>query len=325
MARKAGCQELTPTASMAVLLENEMVGPGCYRMRLGNRQIARHAVPGQFVHVRLRGPSLDPLLRRPFSVCLTEPEDGTFTVLYQTVGRATRALAALPRGTELDVLGPLGRGFEIPKADVLARERAANRGANAGNGASAPTIALVAGGLGVAPLIMLGHALFRSGMALVIVVGARSREFLAGLDMLPTVSSRNTPSSVAQTETASERAGRRFEERVALRVVTEDGSAGERGLVTDAFRDVLASYDVALACACGPTEMLREVARIGQASGVPVQVSLEERMACGLGACLGCAVKASRAAIRAGRPAYLRVCADGPVFWSGEVDLDGTT
>jgi len=302
-------------------------------MLLANRHIARHALPGQFVHVRLPGPSLDPLLRRPFSVCLTEPGDGTFTLLYQAVGKATRALAALPRGAELDVLGPLGRGFDIPKAHVRSRELAAKRGANAGAGASPPTIALVAGGLGVAPLIMLSHALSRSGLGFAFIVGARSREFLVGLDMVPAIPSESGPSRIAQPEAGPGRAGRRLEEcaagrvagRAVLRVVTEDGSAGEQGLVTHVFSEVLASHNVALAYACGPTEMLREVARIGQAHGVPVQISLEERMACGLGACLGCAVKASQASVEAGRPAYLRVCCDGPVFGSEEVDLDGAT
>lgn len=124
---------------------------------------------------------------------------------------------------------------------------------------------------------------------------------------------------LSRCDSAVDDAGPRCE----VRVVTEDGTMGQPGLVTDVLHDVLAAGDIACAYACGPAGMLREVARMGETFRVPVQVSLEERMACGLGACLGCAVKAREATARNGRTAYLRVCADGPVFWAEEVELDG--
>ncbi|MBC7082175.1 MAG: dihydroorotate dehydrogenase electron transfer subunit [Firmicutes bacterium] len=336
------CLGSAPAASTATVLENRQVGPGCYRMCLENDYIARCTLPGQFVHVRIPGSSLDPLLRRPFSVCLVEPSNGAFLVLYQVVGRGTKMLSALRPGDRLDVLGPLGRGFEMPRAGAGGGgdDGSGGDGGNSiGRGSGAVRVALVAGGLGIAPLIMLSHALFRSGVGFVFVVGARSGELLAGLDLLPrapgrdaVLSGRSASPEPAGPEivqgahvppngcdTATDDAGPRYE----VHVVTEDGSMGRRGLVTDALRDVLRGGDIACAYACGPAGMLREVARMGETFRVPVQVSLEERMACGLGACLGCAVKAREATARSGRTAYLRVCADGPVFWVEEVDLDG--
>ncbi|MDI6637690.1 MAG: dihydroorotate dehydrogenase electron transfer subunit [Bacillota bacterium] len=336
------CLGSAPAASTATVLENRQVGPGCYRMCLENDYIARCTLPGQFVHVRIPGSSLDPLLRRPFSVCLVEPSNGAFLVLYQVVGRGTKMLSALRPGDRLDVLGPLGRGFEMPRAGAGGGGddgSGGDSGNSIGRGSGAVRVALVAGGLGIAPLIMLSHALFRSGVGFVFVVGARSGELLAGLDLLPrapgrdaVLSGRSASPEPAGPEivqgahvppngcdTATDDAGPRYE----VQVVTEDGSMGRRGLVTDALRDVLRGGDIACAYACGPAGMLREVARMGETFRVPVQVSLEERMACGLGACLGCAVKAREATARSGRTAYLRVCADGPVFWVEEVDLDG--
>ncbi|MDI7246040.1 MAG: dihydroorotate dehydrogenase electron transfer subunit [Bacillota bacterium] len=277
-------------ASASVVLDNRQVGPGCFEMHLANEHVAGCAAPGQFVHVRVPTATADPLLRRPLSVCLAEPSGGVFTVLYQVVGKGTTMLSALRPGESLDVLGPLGRGFEMPPS-----------GGSGGGRAGAGRAAVVAGGLGIAPLIMLSHALVRAKVGFSFIVGARASHLLVGLDLLP-------PHEDARL--------------CQVHVVTEDGSVGRQGLVTDTLGDLLVRGDVTCVYACGPAGMLREVARLGEAFRVPVQVSLEQRMACGLGACLGCAVRA-RGTESGEHPAYLRVCADGPVFRAEEVDLDG--
>lgn len=345
------CRESRPAVLSARVLENRRVAPGCYRMRIENEHVAHHALPGQFVHVRVSGPSLDPLLRRPFSVCLAEPEGGEFLILYQVVGTGTRLLSALGPGDALDVLGPLGTGFEMPRPSA-GREGHGDSAAalyegdgDSGGGTAAPTrprarrVALVAGGLGIAPLVMLGHALRRAGHGFVFIVGARSGEVLAGLlDLVPAPSCeglappgssprREPPGLEAAVLSAGATVGGRDRGphdaglTCDVRVVTEDGTMGRRGLATDVLRDVLAAGGITRVYASGPAGMLREVARLCEASGVPAQVSLEERMACGLGACLGCAVRAKGEA-GSRSPSYLRVCADGPVFWVKEVDLD---
>lgn len=97
--------------------------------------------------------------------------------------------------------------------------------------------------------------------------------------------------------------------------VTEDGSLGEKGFVDLPLRRRLAQNRYTRILACGPRPMLRVVSEIAEEFGVPCQVSMEERMACGVGACLGCACKMKDGS-------YRRVCRDGPVFSATEVDFD---
>jgi dihydroorotate dehydrogenase electron transfer subunit len=320
-------------------------------MRIENEHVARCTLPGQFVHVRLPGTSLDPLLRRPFSVCGTCPDDRDFSIVYQVVGRGTTLLSTLCPGDELDVLGPLGRGFEMPRARIGREDGGiATREARVGEldaearldgrtQACAGRVVLVAGGLGIAPLAMLADALCRAGEGLVLIAGARNAETLRGLLSLVHASglgrSGLSESATGRETCGTERAaapgaseadgGRGFGPQDACPTfealtVTEDGSMGGRGLATDVLRDVLARGRVTCVYASGPAGMLREVARLSEAFGVRAQVSLEERMACGIGACLGCVVRAKGKG-SSGAPSYLRVCADGPVFWVEEVDL----
>ena len=96
---------------------------------------------------------------------------------------------------------------------------------------------------------------------------------------------------------------------------TDDGTMGRKGFVTGALEELLESERPDCICACGPMVMLKKVCEIAAAHAVPCQVSLEERMACGVGACLGCAVRIRRD----GKEQYLHVCKDGPVFSGGEV------
>lgn len=102
-----------------------------------------------------------------------------------------------------------------------------------------------------------------------------------------------------------------------VRIATDDGTAGHPGLVTDLLRDLLTADGCDYIAACGPLPMLAGVAALADAAGVPCQLSLEERMGCGLGACLVCVCRVRRA----DGEGYARVCADGPVFWSREVVL----
>ena len=98
-----------------------------------------------------------------------------------------------------------------------------------------------------------------------------------------------------------------------VRIATDDGSMGHHGLVTDCLKDL--DFDVLFAC--GPTPMLKAVCAVAKERGVECQISLEERMACGIGACLvcACALKAEN-----GETRYGHVCKDGPVFNAEEVE-----
>jgi dihydroorotate dehydrogenase electron transfer subunit len=233
-------------------------------------EIAAKAKPGQFVHVRV-GEGHDPLLRRPFSVMLPNPQAGTVQLLIKNVGRGTDLLCHLRAGVMVDLLGPLGNSYTPPPPgrDVL----------------------LVAGGVGVAPLIYFADVLQTDPTA-----HYRVRGLYGG---------RNSNQLPLWTEF-----GGRCEEFV---VTTEDGSAGEQGLVTDVLEAQLQRGDVQAVYTCGPRPMMAKVALMAEDAGVACYASLEQWMGCGLGACMGCVVPTRDGA-------YVRVCVDGPVFEATGLD-----
>jgi dihydroorotate dehydrogenase electron transfer subunit len=230
-------------------------------------------LPGQFVMLRVKERG-DLLLGRPFSVYDFQPgaRSVTLGILYRVAGEGTAALSRRRQGDWVEILGPLGRPFDLSR-------RPAN-------------IVLVAGGIGIAPIRFLlehlakGRAEGRPRISL--YAGAKSASELIGLEgMEPFCQDVN--------------------------VCTDDCSRGHRGLVTEPLEKNLRSIAAAdtMMYACGPVGMIRELAALLRDHPVPCQVSLEERMACGLGACLGCAV-----AVRGpdGGRQYKRVCREGPVF-----------
>ena len=148
---------------------------------------------------------------------------------------------------------------------------------------------LVGGGLGAAPLGMLAEELARIGCALTVALGAPSAERIVGREVFEATSRR-------------------------LVVTTDDGSAGETGYVTEASERLLLESSFEVVYVCGPEIVAHKVARQAEAAGVDCQVSLERLMACGVGACLSCAVS-TKAGLK-------RACVDGPVFDAKEVCWD---
>ena len=239
----------------ATLLKQEKIARDIYSLTIQADLIAQIAQPGQFVHLRV-SQNLDPLLRRPLSICNLDKKSGELTFWYQTIGRGTKLLSQLLPGDTLDIIGPLGRGFQTDF--------------------SGKKIALVAGGIGIAPLIFLAKKLaLRNNVK--IFWGAKNKHYLPTLPL-------NIP----------------------LETITEDGSSGKKGLVTSLLTE---SFDYLFTC--GPQPMLKAVAHLAFQKGIPLQVSLESVMACGVGACSGCLIK--------GPKKQFKVCADGPVFWAEEV------
>jgi len=237
-------------------------------------ELVRDMQPAQFFMIGMRGSSA--LLRRPFSVCGLP---GTFAdapatacqVLYKVVGRGTEYLASLGAGARLDVLGPLGRGFELPDRPGI-------------------TPLLVAGGIGSAPFPALVAGLRDAGFRPVLVYGARTAADLPLLDW--------------------------FRERCReVIVTTDDGSLGERGLVTVPLARLVGELaaERTQVYACGPGPMLRAVARVALSAGVRCDLSLEARMACGFGVCLGCVVP-THGGGPDGDEGFERVCVEGPVM-----------
>jgi dihydroorotate dehydrogenase electron transfer subunit len=232
------------------------------------REIAAAALPGQFVMIRICE-GLDPLLRRPFSICGTK--EGIVLILYRIVGAGTRIMASRQRGERMSVFGPLGKGFDLPRP---------------GN-----TPLIVGGGLGIAPLCFLAQEV--RTLPVPIMLGAASRKEVISLKDMD-----------IGLEDVS--------------IATDDGSKGHHGVVTDLLKVYLegeSKGDQRFVYACGPKPMLRKVAEM-TIDGTPCQVSLEAAMACGVGACQGCVVKA---APEEGKPWY-HVCKEGPVFNVGQID-----
>jgi NAD(P)H-flavin reductase len=247
----------------APVLENRRAGPGCHELVLGRGERLGDWRPGQFVMVRAQS-GWDPLLPRAFSLWGAGPGKEV-RVLLKVVGRGTARLAALRAGDEVTVHGPLGRPFEIEP--------------------EAKTHLLVAGGIGIVPLLPLAHTL--AGLRTLLLFGGRTSADHPG---------------------APEFAG-----LAELRLATDDGSAGHRGFVTDLLVEHLRREPSPAVYACGPDAMLARVAALCREAGVPGRLSLEAPMACGYGVCLGCVVRTAHG--------YRRVCAEGPVFPATEVYL----
>lgn len=249
------------------------VAEGIRLLILEGDAIVRKGRPGQFVHIRV-GDGLFPLWRRPFSIHGIDPANGTFRILYRVLGAGTAMLGGKKSGDFLNVLGPLGNGFDLDR--------------------SYPRALIVAGGVGSAALFFLADALSRKGKSVTFLWGVRKKSELFGEDDL-------------------------VKRSVDLRISSDDGSAGFRGLVTDLLKktlraDKLGNRDAA-GFVCGPKGMIRQVQTIAVNTDVPWQVSLEEKMACGINVCKGCAVK-----MRHG--GYGMACSDGPVFDLREVILE---
>jgi len=255
-----------------------------FRITFASRRIPAHALGGQFVQVKVSD-STQPLLRRPFGV--HRAGKGTFDCLCEIVGEATRVLSGKKPGDFVDVIGPLGNGFDYGP-------RTKDQG---------PRI-LVAGGMGVAPLFFLAEKIAErrtpnAERKIIVFIGAKSKK-----DLLCEKDFKQLGCEV--------------------KVATDDGSKGLRGRVTDLLEQYLRRTPNAerrsRIYACGPKPMLKQVSLLSKHYNLPAQISLEEHMACGIGACLGCVVKVrAQNASRRTPFAYKRVCKDGPVFSASEI------
>jgi dihydroorotate dehydrogenase electron transfer subunit len=292
--------------SLVPVLDNIAIARDTYRLRLGDAAMARAIKPGQFVMIR-PGPegATDPLLGRPLALYeVVRDPTGTptaFDVVYLVVGRGTAALSQRRPGERIAVWGPLGIGFGPPPAG--------------------PVI-LVAGGIGQTPFLALGR--WWLGQADYGVEptwhGQDASATLAGASCRQTGSFSSAITVLYGVRTAALLAGVDDFRRAGIEVelATDDGTAGHHGYVTDILARGLEQGDrPARVVGCGPPAMLATLAKIVQQYDVPCDVSLENQMACGFGACFSCVAPIRQAD---GSTDLRRVCVEGPVVSADLVD-----
>lgn len=258
------------------VIERRELATGVVLVSLDAPDLARTTRPGQYVMAI-------PPSGESAATALAVYETGgkLASLLFFITGKRTRELSELRRGDRLDVVGPLGNGFDC---SVDARD-----------------VAIVAGGVGIASVLTCAQSLLRDGARVRLFYGARTAELLVD-------------------------AQRFADAGCELVLTTDDGTRGERGFVTDALAR---SSPPGLIYACGPSPMLRAVARVAAQFGVRAQLSLEETFGCGVGGCWGCVVPLAASSAQApsfppaseggGDVVYARVCKEGPVFWADEL------
>lgn len=274
---------------IVAVIDNRPLTGGHFLLDLQAPRQAQATRPGQFAMVRLLEHS-DVLLRRPMSiydvmprgVAGRQPADGTapeiIRLLYKVVGRGTRLMGSLRPGDQVELLAPLGHGFFEEEYQPVAQ--------------ACEEVLHVAGGIGIAALLLPARQIAATGL--------RQRLFFGGRTSADLVGTEDFESYVEETILA-----------------TENGSEGHPGYVTAPLKKYLEASPKKkfLLMACGPWAMLRATVSLAQQYGHTCLVSMENRMGCGLGVCLGCSIRVEGT----GHSAYERVCTEGPVFRADRV------
>lgn len=260
----------TPIFTNGIVAEHVLLKNGYYKTVFIAPQVAQTAKPGQFVMLS-KWNIKELFLKRPFSFYEIEPETGRFSLLYKKVGKGTAVLSESKPGEQVELIGPLGNGFILP-------EKVKN-------------IAVVARGIGVAPLLPLIRQVKSENRGIYSFLSASSKELLFANELVEAVS-LNTY------------------------YTTDDGSKGLPGNVTMFLEDLLREDPEAIdvVYTCGSKRLARHIGELQQRYHFQAYISLEERMGCGIGACKGCVVETSHG--------YQRVCKEGPVFRLEEVVLN---
>lgn len=250
---------------ICTLVSKSALRKGLYDCVVDCAEIAEKAKPGQFVHVLCGG---DTFLRRPISICdVTENRYVRF--IFEVRGKGTQNLADAEEGDKLDILGPLGNGFDVDFEED-------------------GEVVLIGGGIGVFPLLKLAKSLENP----IVMLGFRDAENAVMCEEFSSVSKE-------------------------VFVASDDGSIGAKGFVTDILKSrIAAGRRIARVYTCGPKPMMKIVAEICQENNIECYISMEERMGCGVGACVTCTCTMKDGSRK-------RVCKDGPVFNGAEVDFNG--
>ena len=268
----------------ATIISHQAMDGDQFIMRLQAPACAANALPGQFVHITVH--PLQPL-RRPISIMRVSAKEGWVDLLYKSVGIGTQRLSERKPGENISMLGPIGEAFKVNRNRPL----------------------LIGGGVGMPPMIFLAEDIKqRSEIKPFVILGS---EVPFPFDARPSqIMMEGVPEGVIATMPLLDDWG------IPCRLASLQGYAGcHEGYVTDLARHWLNSLDDATRneveiFSCGPHPMLEAVVNLAREFDLPVQVSLEEFMACGVGGCAGCVVEVQTD----DGPYMKRVCVDGPVF-----------
>jgi dihydroorotate dehydrogenase electron transfer subunit len=295
---------------------NKQFGPRFYKLKLelfaGGAKAFADFIPGQFAELDLSHTALPPdesipddlfdaakrniILRRPFSFTnVTAEKNKTIAeLLYCVVGPATLRMTTISPGDSINVIGPLGNGFSIPE--------------------DKKTALLVVGGMGVPPLLHLAKHLTTSTRSselnIMAFAGAKTAKELPFESCLDEISQQLGFSLPEFAEFGVESI-----------IATDDGSAGYHGFITDCLADWLSESTIPardiIIYSCGPEPMLAKMAELAKEKNSDCQLSLERRMACGIGLCQSCAVECR--VNGSNETIYKMCCKDGPIFDSKEL------
>jgi dihydroorotate dehydrogenase electron transfer subunit len=268
-----------------------------YAMTLVAPAIAARFKPGQFVTLAVGGPDTSMLLSRAFSIHDVRPDHGgTVEFVFAVHGRGTQWLAERRARDVLDVTGPLGKAFPLPRDPV--------------------NCLLIGGGYGSAPLFSLAGKLKERHCEVDFLLGAASFSPVSVQDAAV------TPATFLLGAGSGDRVFGALTARRTGRtavITTEDGSLGSRGMVTDMLDQVIHDGRTDVIYACGPMPMLRQITVLARRYDIPVQAAVEEAMACGIGVCMTCVLPVIGSD---GITRMSRACMDGPVFRGESVRWD---
>lgn len=250
----------------AIIREAKMLTPGIYSLWI-ETSMALEARAGQFIGVYLNDKTR--LLARPISICDVDKEKSLLRMVYRAGGEGTKILSSYKEGTEIDVIGVLGNGYDT---EAMKGKR----------------VIVVGGGIGIPPMLLAAKSLDAD---IRVVLGYSNGDLFLEDE---------------------------FENEADMYIATVDGSVGTKGNVIDAIKENEIEGDIIIAC--GPMPMLRGIKQYAEEKGMEAFISLEERMACGVGACLGCVCKT----VNKDHHTHVnntRICVEGPVFNAKEVEI----
>lgn len=254
----------------ATVVKNTRLSEKFGYLELKCPEIAKEKNAGRFFMISPHSDNVyltDTLLKRPFAICdITSSEN--FTCLYMITGRGTKVLSEALPGNDFLVTGPIGNFFRFEKD---------------------AHVALIAGGIGLAPMINSAKKLREMGNKVTLYYGGRSKTDILMYDFLQTICDE-------------------------LFITTDDGSLGIQGNVLVPLTENINKYKKVYAC--GPNRMLQAVTNLCSENNVPIDVSLDEQMGCGVGACLGCIITINENGEKINR----RCCVEGTIFDGTKVD-----